>query len=181
MSSSARPGIEPFDLGAMPKKRWMCTVDEMLVHAPLRRIFEFAREVDRWPEHLSHYRYVRFHQRATDGGGLVEMAAWRPFGSLRWPTWWMSEMSVSESAPNVRYRHVAGVTKGMEVEWSFARQGDDATRVRIVHSWNGPSVPLLGVIAAKTVIGPVFVHGIASRTLAGLAAVAERGPGLSRG
>ena len=119
MSSSARPGIEPFDLGAMPKKRWMCTVDELLVRAPLRRIFEFAREVDRWPEHLRHYRWVRFHQRATDGGGLVEMAAWRPFGSLRWPTWWMSEMSVNESAPNVRYRHVAGITKGMEVEWSF--------------------------------------------------------------
>jgi ribosome-associated toxin RatA of RatAB toxin-antitoxin module len=181
VSSSARPGIEPFDLGAMPKKRWMCTVDEMLVHAPLRRIFEFAREVDRWAEHLPHYRWVRFHQRATDGGGLVEMAAWRPFGSLRWPTWWMSEMSVNESAPNVRYRHVAGITKGMEVEWSFIPQGKDATRVRIVHLWNGPSVPLLGIVAAKTVIGPVFVHGIASRTLAGLAAVAERGPGLSRG
>ena len=153
MSSSARPAIEPFDLGAMPKKRWMCTVDEMLVHAPLRRIFEFAREVDRWAEHLPHYRWVRFHQRATDGGGLVEMAAWRPFGSLRWPTWWISEMSVNESAPNVR----------------------------IVHLWNGPPVPLAGIIAAKAVIGPVFVHGIASRTLAGLAAVAERGPGPSRG
>jgi hypothetical protein len=39
----------------------------------------------------------------------------------------------------------------------------------------------MGIVAAKMVIGPVFVHGIASRTLAGLAAVAERGPGLSRG
>ena len=71
MTSSARPTVTPFDLGAMPKKRWMCTVDEMLVRSPLRRIFEFAREVDRWPEHLPHYRYVRFHQRASDGGGLV--------------------------------------------------------------------------------------------------------------
>jgi ribosome-associated toxin RatA of RatAB toxin-antitoxin module len=181
MSSSARPTIEPFDLGAMPKTRRMRTVDELLVRAPLRRIFEFAREVDRWPEHLSHYRWVRFHQRASDGGGLVEMAAWRPFGSLRWPTWWMSEMSVNDQTPNVRYRHVAGITKGMEVEWSFASKDKDATRVRIVHSWNGPSVPLLGIVAAKIVIGPVFVHGIASRTLAGLAAKAERGPGLSRG
>jgi hypothetical protein len=93
----------------------------------------------------------------------------------------MSEMSVNERAPNVRFRHVAGITKGMEVEWSFARRGNDSTRVRIVHLWNGPPIPLLGVVAAKTVIGPVFVHGIASRTLAGLAAVAERGPGLSRG
>jgi len=180
MTSSARPTIAPFDLGAMPKKRRMRTVDERLVRAPMRRIFEFAREVDRWPEHLPHYRWVRFHQRATDGGGLVEMAAWRPFGAVRWPTWWTSEMSVSESAPNVRFRHVAGITKGMDVEWSFVPEGDE-TRVRIVHLWNGPPVPLLGMLAAKLVIGPVFVHGIASRTLAGLAAVAERGPVSSRG
>jgi ribosome-associated toxin RatA of RatAB toxin-antitoxin module len=180
MTSSTRPTIAPIDLGAMPEKRRMRTVDELLVRAPLRRIFEFAREVDRWPEHLPHYRWVRFHQRASDGGGLVEMAAWRPFGSIRWPTWWKSEMSVNESAPSVRFRHVAGITKGMDVEWSFAPQGD-STRVRIVHLWNGPPVPLLGIVAAKAVIGPVFVHGIATRTLAGLAAVAERGPGLPRG
>jgi hypothetical protein len=180
MTGITRPTISPFDLGAMPEKRRMRTVDELLVHAPLRRIFEFAREVDRWPEHLHHYRWVRFIQRASDGGGLVEMAAWRPFGPVRWPTRWTSEMSVSESAPSVRFRHVAGITTGMDVEWSFAREGD-ATRVRIMHLWNGPPVPLVGGVAAKTVIGPVFVHGIASRTLAGLAAVAERGPGPSRG
>lgn len=180
MTATARPTISPFDLGAMPEKCRMRTVDELLVRAPLRRIFEFAREVDRWPEHLPHYRWVRFQKRATDGGGVVEMAAWRPFGTVRWPTWWLSEMSVSESEPNVRFRHIAGITKGMEVEWSFAPEGD-ATRVRIVHLWNGPGWPLVGVAAAKAVIGPVFVHGIASRTLAGLAAVAERGPGTSRG
>jgi len=180
MTTAARPTVAPIDLGAMPEKRRMRTVDELLVRAPLRRIFEFAREVDRWPEHLPHYRWVRFESRASDGGGVVEMAAWRSFGSVRWPTWWKSEMSVSESEPNVRFRHVAGITKGMEVEWSFAPEGD-ATRVRIVHLWNGPRWPLVGVVVARAVIGPLFVHGIASRTLAGLAAVAERGPGISRG
>ena len=34
--------------------------------------------------------------------------------------------------------------------------------------------PLIGVFAATQVIGPLFVHGIASRTLAGLARVAEK-------
>ena len=48
------------------------------------------------------------------------------------------------------------------------------TLVRIVHVWNGPSWPLIGDVAARAVIGPVFVHGIASRTLAGLARTAER-------
>jgi hypothetical protein len=49
-----------------------------------------------------------------------------------------------------------------------------ATLVRIVHVWNGPPWPVIGEIAARGIIGPVFVHGIASRTLAGLAHAAER-------
>lgn len=170
----------PFELGDMPAARRMRTVDELLVRSPLRPIFELARDVERWPEHLPHYRWVRFHERASDGGGIVEMAAWRPFGAARWPTWWSSEMSVSDAAPAVRFRHIAGITRGMDVEWSFAREGD-ATRVRIVHVWDGPKWPVVGGLAATTVIGPVFVHGIASRTLAGLAAIAERGPGIPRG
>lgn len=180
MTDIARPTAEPFDLGDMPKSRRMCTVDELLVRAPVRSVFALAREVEHWPRHLPHYRWVRFRNRARDGGGVVEMAAWRPFGAARWPTWWMSQMSVSESAPAVRFRHVGGITTGMDVEWSFERERD-ATRVRIVHMWDGPGWPLIGVVAARAVIGPVFVHGIAQRTLAGLAAVAERGAGLSRG
>jgi len=61
----------------------------------------------------------------------------------------------------------------MDVEWTFTREADK-TLVRIVHVWNGPSWPLIRDVAARAVIGPVFVHGIASRTLAGLARAAER-------
>jgi ribosome-associated toxin RatA of RatAB toxin-antitoxin module len=166
----------PYELGAMPVSRSMITVDEAVVAAPIARIFELARDVEAWPTHLPHYRFVRFRARTRDGGGLVEMSANRPFGSLNWPTWWLSQMSVDERAPAVRYRHVDGVTAGMDVQWTFERAapGDDArTRVRIVHAWDGPRWPLIGTAAAVAVIGPVFVHGIASRTLAGLARVAE--------
>ena len=38
----------------------------------------------------------------------------------------------------------------------------------IVHEWDGPRWPLIGRAAAAWVIGPVFIHGIASRTLAGI-------------
>ena len=163
----------PYRLGPMPLKRAMLTLDERVVRAPVQRIFDLARRVEEWPTHLAHYRDVRFRQRARDGGGLVEMAANRPFGPLNWPTWWLSEMSVDTHSPAVRYRHVQGVTTGMDVEWSF-RQMDAGTHVRIVHAWDGPDWPLIGTVAALAVIGPIFVHGIASRTLAGLAAVAEQ-------
>jgi len=169
--------LPPYDLGPMPTNRSMTTVDELLVRAPLQTIFDLAADVERWPAHLPHYRFVRFHEKRRDGGGLVEMSANRPFGAMDWPTWWTSEMAVHAAggrvAPAIRFRHVRGVTTGMDVEWSFV-PATGGTHVRIVHVWNGPPVPLIGLIAARGVIGPVFVHGIASRTLAGLAHAAER-------
>ena len=162
----------------MPASAEMRTVDERMVNAPLGRIFHLAADVERWPALLPHYRYVRFVDRRADGGGVVDMSANRPFGVVQWPTWWQSRMAVNAPggprSPSIRYTHVAGVTRGMEVEWTFEEMAG-LTRVRIVHMWDGPpSVPGVGALAASLVIGPVFVHGIASRTLAGLADVAEQ-------
>src|SRR5205823_2559295 len=86
---------QPHVLGPMPTDRRMTTVDELLVRAPLAVIFGLAVDVQRWPIHLAHYRYVRFHERRSDGGGLVEMSANRPFVFGNWPTYWTSLMSVA--------------------------------------------------------------------------------------
>jgi len=167
----------PHALGPMPTDRRMRTVDERLVRAPLTTIFSLAADVLQWPLHLAHYRFVRFHERRSDGGGTVEMSANRPFGAVSWPTFWTSLMSIvppgAAAPPSIRFRHIRGVTTGMDVEWTF-EHAVDGTLVRIVHVWNGPPWPLIGDVAARGVIGPVFVHGIAQRTLAGLARAAER-------
>lgn len=157
----------------MPLGRAMETVDERIVAADSLAMFDVARDVESWPAHLRHYRYVRF--RDDDPGGLrvVEMSAYRHFGPIGWPTWWLSLMEVIPDRPAIRFRHIGGITTGMDVEWSFERVAA-GTRVTIVHTWDGPRWPLVGVYAAQLVIGPVFIHGIASRTLAGLASIAER-------
>jgi uncharacterized membrane protein len=146
-----------------------------MMRAPVERVFDAARNVERWPELLGHYRWVRMLERRGDGG-TVEMAAWRPFGPLKYPTWWVSEMWVDRAAPAVHYRHVRGITTGMDVVWQL-RQVEKETEVTIVHEWGGPAWPLIGAVAADAVIGPVFVHGIASRTLAGIRRVVERTDG----
>ncbi|HUQ99321.1 MAG TPA: SRPBCC family protein [Gemmatimonadaceae bacterium] len=170
-----------YDLGPMPPGRQMETIDERLVRATPEQVFAVARAVEEWPAHLGHYRFVRFREKRRDGGGLVEMSAYRHFaiaGPLRlsWPTWWLSEMSVDSQKPAIRFRHVGGITKGMDVEWTF-RRAPEGTQVTILHVWDGPNWPVIGMFAASFVIGPVFIHGIASRTLAGLAVVAEREAG----
>jgi ribosome-associated toxin RatA of RatAB toxin-antitoxin module len=155
----------------------MRTVDERVVYTPVAPIFALACDVERWPELLPHYRFVRFRERTPDGGGLVEMSANRPFvgGLVNWPTWWLSRMAVDTGPPVVRFRHVGGITTGMDVAWTFEPTLDGATRVRIVHIWGGPAWRVVGPVIGTGIIGPVFVHGIASRTLAGLAHVAEQG------
>ncbi len=157
----------------MPVGRAMHTLDERIVRAPVAAIFDVVAAVEQWPAYLAHYRFVRFRERATDGGGVVEMSANRPFGLVNWPTWWLSEMQVDRAAPAVRFRHIGGITTGMDVEWSFSPT-NGGTHVRLLHVWDGPRWPLIGVFAATEVIGPVFVHGIASRTLEGLARTVER-------
>jgi uncharacterized membrane protein len=94
------------------------TVDRTRVRAPLERVFTVAAAVERWPEILPHYRWVR-----RIDGDLVEMAAWRPFGALKYPVWWVSEMTLDRPAGAIHYRHVRGITRGMRVTW------------RVVEAW----------------------------------------------
>ncbi len=149
----------------------MRTLDHTRIAAPLDRVFEIAADVERWPAFLPHYRWVRMLRR-TDTGGVVEMAAWRPFGPLKYPTWWVSEMDVLPDDRAIRYTHIDGITRNMDVEWRFHVTGGGVD-VTIVHEWQGPRWPLIGRVAADWVIGPMFIHGIAARTLAGVKRQAE--------
>jgi hypothetical protein len=153
------------------------TIDERVMRAPPELCFAVAADVERWPAILPHYRLVRFHGPHSFGTGRVEMSAWRDFaGPVRYSTWWVSDMRVSETEPAIYFEHVDGITRGMRVKWEFHWKTSEPalTRVRITHEWQGPHWPLVGPAAWRHVIGPQFVSFIANRTLAGVAAEAER-------
>jgi hypothetical protein len=152
----------------------MTTVDQRFIAAPPDLCFRVAADVERWPDLLPHYRWVRFHQKSAFGTGRVEMAAWRDFGGpLRYPVWWLSDMHVVATEPAIYFTHVAGITRRMLVKWAFLPHAQ-RTLVRITHAWDGPRWPLIGRFAWRHVIGPHFVSFVATRTLAGIAAEAER-------
>jgi hypothetical protein len=171
----------------------MTIVDERTIHAPPGICFEVAADVERWPHILPHYLRVEFRAKRGFGTGIVEMAANRDFaGPVYYPTWWLSDMHVDAAEPAVYYTHVGGITRGMIVKWSFeARDSQDSrdahdsrgaqpeassqhTHVRITHTWDGPPWPLVGRFLWEHVIARQFVSFIATRTLAGVAAEAER-------
>ncbi|MFP3948775.1 MAG: SRPBCC family protein, partial [Longimicrobiales bacterium] len=116
----------------------MRTVDEESCSAPPGVSFQVAADVEGWPDILPHYRWVRFRRRDGFAEGVVEMAAWRPFGPLRYPTWWVSEMEHDPEARTVRYHHIDGITRGMDVWWEVRESESGGSRLSIVHEWDGP-------------------------------------------
>jgi hypothetical protein len=83
----------------------------------------------------------------------------------------VQEIERDGATPVIRYRHIGGVTKGMEVAWTFA-PGPNEVHVRIDHEFN-PPWPLVGGFVADRVIGPHFVAAIAGQTLRTIKAIVE--------
>ncbi|MFQ5678036.1 MAG: SRPBCC family protein [Gemmatimonadota bacterium] len=152
----------------------MHTRNEILIRGPLETCLRAGMEVERWPDILPHYREVRFLRRDGPGAGRVRMAASRDFGPVPYPVWWVSEMVTDGARAEIRYRHVEGITRGMEVSWRLQEAGD-GTRIVILHDWDGPRWPALGGVAASLVIGPGFIRVVADRTLKGIRRHVESG------
>ncbi len=145
----------------------MYTHNEIFVNADPDRCLAGAADVERWPDILSHYREVTFTRRDGDGAGRVLMRAFRNFGAIAYPIWWESEMVTDRALRTITYKHVRGITAGMDVEWRIKAESGGA-RVEIVHEWQGPDWPMIGGFAARRVIGPQFIHVVAGRTLEGV-------------
>jgi hypothetical protein len=146
----------------------MRTANTVIMQGELNRIVALAADTERWPVILPHYRWVTL----LEGGGdakTVEMAARRG----RFPVKWRAVQTVERGGPTpiIRFRHIGGVTKGMEVAWTFDQQ-PDGVHVTIDHDFQ-PPWPVVGNLAADKVIGPQFIEKIAGKTLATIKGIVE--------
>ena len=142
----------------------------LLIAASPASIYALAAPVERWPALLPHYRWVTLLEECGNTR-LVEMACWRDGIPLRWTA--LEELM--PDVPRIRFLHVAGVTRGMEVVWEFLPRGE-MTEVRIEHDlrlrW-----PVLGPAVANRIIGPLFVSAVAGETLQRIKTLAEAAHG----
>jgi ribosome-associated toxin RatA of RatAB toxin-antitoxin module len=146
----------------------MRTANSVDMAAELDRIVALAADVERWPAFLPHYRWVTL----LEGGGdrkTVEMAARRGRLPVRWRA--IQEIERNGSTPVIRFQHIGGVTKGMDVAWTF-RPHAGGVVVTIDHAFV-PPWPLVGGFVADRVIGPQFVEKIAGKTLATIKGIVE--------
>jgi ribosome-associated toxin RatA of RatAB toxin-antitoxin module len=145
----------------------MHTENGIEIRGDIKRIFQVAAQVDKWPDILPHYRWVRVLQRKRRRT-TVEMAARRGRIPVRWT-------AVQEVFPyeRITYKHIKGFTTGMDVTWSF-KPGQERVGVVITHDFS-LSWPLLGDFVSRYIVGALFVKPIASRTLQHLKQNVESG------
>jgi len=136
------------------------TTNRLTISAEADTVFRLAADVLRWPQILPHYRWVKV-QRDDQQRVVVEMAARRDFIPVRW----VSIQEVDAERRVIRYKHIGGATKGMDVEWSFIERDGKVTAV-IVHEWDPPwPLPKLLRRPLAHLAGELFVKAIADRTL----------------
>lgn len=144
----------------------METTNEIMIGAPVEHVFALAADTERWPQILPHYRWVR-RLRGTDEHKIVEMAARRDFYPVRW-------VAVQRNFPSegrITFRHVRGISRGMDVEWRLTST-PDGTHVRIWHEFHS-DLPVIGELFAHRIVGQLFVSNIAGKTLRQIKKLAE--------
>ena len=136
------------------------------IAAPPDRVFHLVVDLERWPEHLPHYRYVRILHR-DEGSVRARMSARR--GLL--PVFWEAEQEPDASKREIRFLHVGGVTRGMRVLWTLEPERG-GTRARITHELDFRWARV-GRFLAERVIAPQFIEPIAGATLRRFKEIAE--------
>lgn len=159
----------------------MHTQIEIYVHATPDHVFRLARDVTRWPHVLPHYRRVTVTGRRGERT-VAQMVAVRAFGPVKVPVTWRAEQwpeATDADDLRLRFRHIRGVTSGMDVTWHIRPQGI-GSKVTIEHEFRR-RVPLLGESVLPWLVDRLFTRPIAGRTLATFKRLAEwREPGAGR-
>ena len=139
------------------------------IAAPPELVFGLARRVERWERLLPHYARSRAVAAGSDGTLVIEFIARRtfvPFLGLGLPVAWQARTWAEPEACRLRFVHVAGATKGMDVTWRI-EPTQAGCRVSIEHLFR-PRLP-----GFATLVDRAFTRPIAGRTLATFKALAE--------
>jgi ribosome-associated toxin RatA of RatAB toxin-antitoxin module len=143
------------------------------IAAPPDLVFALARDTERWDRLLPHYVRSRAIGPRVDGAIVVDFVARRPLVpvlGLGLAVAWRSRTWSEPATRRLRFVHVAGATRGMDVTWRIEPSdgpATDATRVTIEHDF-APRVPGFAGFLDRA-----FTRPIAGRTLAAFKSIAE--------
>lgn len=141
------------------------------IDAPPRLVFALARDVERWSVLLPHYARSRAVDYDAWDRPLIRFIARRPLVpvlGLGLPVIWTARTWNEPDARTLRFEHVAGASRGMDVTWQIEpRDGGTGCRVTISHEF-APRLPGFAWFVDR-----FFTRPIAGRTLATFKSIAE--------
>ena len=140
------------------------------IAAPPDLVYRLVRDVTRWERLLPHYARSVAVRTEPDGTRVCDFIARRPFVpvlGLGMPVTWRSRTWHEPATRRLRFVHVAGATKGMDVTWAIEPAAGGGTRVEIAHDFR-PRVPAFAAFVDR-----FFTAPIAGRTLATFKGLAE--------
>jgi uncharacterized membrane protein len=150
--------------------------NQIVIHAPYDRIFPLAAKVEDWGRILPHYRYVKL-LRQEGNRKWVRMSAWRDIVPVTWTAIETVEEGAAEHPGTIRFRHIGGLVRGMDVQWTFEPRPDRGdVVVTIYHQLDRPPFPvkILGSRLIEVIVGRGFIGNIAGKTLKRIQELAER-------
>ena len=132
-------------------------------------VFRLARQVVAWEQILPHYDRSRVVERRSDGALIVDFVARRPLIAILGiglPVTWRSRTWSDPETLQLRFVHVAGATRGMDVTWRIEPL-PGGSRVSIDHDFRPRVAPFAAFVDRW------FTRPIAGQTLATFKAIAE--------
>ena len=157
------------------------------------RLFQLAADIQDWGWILPHYRYLRVteqegNRRTADFGATRSFVLFRfkkrrnaddpedaPIAysetGFEFPVSWQARQEIFPGERRITYQHIGGITKGMRVEWRITPQRD-RMKVVIDHELT-MKIPIFGKWFSDKIVGKLFVHNIAGKTLQSLKTIVE--------
>src|SRR4051794_15325995 len=169
-----RPAFSPDRGGLDPGAECLTGMHSTIaidVSASADLVFALARGVTRWERLIPHYARSRAVETRVDGSLVVDFIARRPIPligvtGLALPVTWRARTWNEPATRKLRFVHVVGATKGMDVTWHIEAVGSGC-HVSIDHDFR----PRIRAFAPFVDTG--FTRPIAGRTLATFKALAE--------
>ena len=168
----------------------MHTTNTIEIHGDPERVtaraYKLAAEIAHWPDLLPHYRYMTIREQ-SDTHKIADFGAVRFFSlfpsrladdtrhptpdtlsctpprpAITFPVKWQARQDLFPESLRITYQHLHGISRGMQVAWRLT-PNPAGVHIEITHELTYPFP--LGAWFAAQIVGKVFVHPIAGRTL----------------
>jgi len=122
--------------------------DEIIINRAVEDVFRAALEVEKYSEFIPGYK-ENILSRDDKGEMTVKRTA-EVGGKIMT---WKSKFSYDEAGKSLYFEQIEGRLKGMKIFWNLKAEGQDKTRLEIIHVID-LKIPVIGGLVEKFAVAP---------------------------